>query len=41
MDRQPSPWLAAVSRVSRAGAGRTPRRDANRMIAEMRAGLGR
>ena len=41
MDRQPSPWLAAVARVSRAGAGRTPRRDANRMIAEMRAGLGR
>ena len=41
MDRRPSPWLAAVARVSRAGAGRTPRRDANRMIAEMRAGLGR
>ena len=41
MDRQPSPWLAAVARVSRTGTGRTPRRDTNRMIAEMRAGLGR
>jgi DNA helicase-2/ATP-dependent DNA helicase PcrA len=41
MDRQPSPWLAAVARVSRAGTGRIPRRDTNRMIAEMRAGLGR
>jgi hypothetical protein len=41
MDRQPSPWLAAVARVSRAGTGRIPRRDTNQMIAEMRAGLGR
>ena len=41
MDRQPSPWLAAVARVSRAGTGRAPRRDTGRMIAEMRAGLGR
>jgi DNA helicase-2/ATP-dependent DNA helicase PcrA len=41
MDRQPSPWLAAVARVSRVGPGRTPRRDASRMIADMRAGLGR
>ena len=41
MDRQPSPWLAAVARVSRAGTGRPHRRDATRMIAEMRAGLGR
>ncbi|HEY5097502.1 MAG TPA: ATP-dependent helicase [Acidimicrobiales bacterium] len=41
MDRQPSPWLAAVARVSRTGTGRAPRRDTNRMIADMRAGLGR
>jgi DNA helicase II / ATP-dependent DNA helicase PcrA len=41
MDRQPSPWLAAVARVSRAGTGRIPRRDTIRMIDEMRAGLGR
>jgi DNA helicase-2/ATP-dependent DNA helicase PcrA len=41
MERQPSPWLAAVARVSRAGTGRIPRRDTNRMIAEIRAGLGR
>jgi DNA helicase-2/ATP-dependent DNA helicase PcrA len=41
MDRQPSPWLAAVARVSRAGTGRVPRRDTEAMIAEMRAGLGR
>jgi DNA helicase-2/ATP-dependent DNA helicase PcrA len=41
MDRQPSPWLAAVARVSRAGTGRIPHRDTNQMIAEMRAGLGR
>ena len=41
MDRQPSPWLAAVARVSRAGTGRVARRDTNQMIAEMRAGLGR
>ncbi len=41
MDRQPSPWLAAVARVSRAGTGRMPRRDTIRMIDEMRADLGR
>jgi DNA helicase II / ATP-dependent DNA helicase PcrA len=41
MERQPSPWLAAVARVSRAGTGRATRRDTGRMIAEMRAGLGR
>ena len=41
MERQPSPWLAAVARVSRAGTGRAPRRDTDRMIAEIRAGLGR
>jgi DNA helicase II / ATP-dependent DNA helicase PcrA len=41
MDRQPSPWLASVARVSRAGTGRIPRRDTDQMIAEMRAGLGR
>jgi superfamily I DNA/RNA helicase len=41
MDRQPSPWLAPVARVSRAGTGRVPRRDTEAMIAEMRAGLGR
>ena len=41
MDRQPSPWLAAVARVSRAGTGRAARRNTDQMIAEMRAGLGR
>jgi DNA helicase-2/ATP-dependent DNA helicase PcrA len=41
MERQPSPWLAAVARVSRSGTGRVPRRDTVRMIDEMRAGLGR
>ncbi|HEX3980998.1 MAG TPA: ATP-dependent helicase, partial [Acidimicrobiales bacterium] len=41
MDRQPSPWLAAVARVSRAGTGRVPRRDSVRMIEEMRVGLRR
>ncbi len=41
MDRQPSPWLAAVARVSRSGTGRMPRRDTIRMIDEMRADLGR
>ena len=30
MDRQPSPWLASVARVSRAGTGRIPRRDTDR-----------
>ena len=41
MDRRPSPWLAAVARVSRAGTGRATRPDPHRMIAEMRAELGR
>ena len=41
MDRQPSPWLAPVARVSRAGSGRLPRRNTDQMIAEIRAGLGR
>ena len=41
MDREPSPWLAPVARVSRAGSGRLPRRGRDRMIAEIRAGLGR
>jgi superfamily I DNA/RNA helicase len=41
MDRQPSPWLAAVARVARAGTGRITPVDAGRRIAELRAGLGR
>ncbi len=41
MDRRPSPWLAEVARVSRAGSGRAPQRDTDQLIAEMRAGLGR
>jgi len=41
MDRQPSPWLAAVARVARAGTGRITPKDAGRRIAELRAGLGR
>ena len=40
VERQPSPWLAAVARVSRTGLGRTTPRDAGRRIAEIRAGLG-
>ena len=39
MDRQPSPWLAAVARVSRTGSGRITRRDAAARIADMRATL--
>jgi len=39
VERQPSPWLAAVARVSRTGLGRTTPRDAGRRIAEIRAGL--
>ena len=39
MERQPSPWLAAVARVSRTGSGRLAPRDAGRLIAEIRAGL--
>jgi DNA helicase II / ATP-dependent DNA helicase PcrA len=41
MERQPSPWLAAVARVSRAGSGRLAPRDAGRLIAEIRARLER
>jgi DNA helicase-2/ATP-dependent DNA helicase PcrA len=41
VDRQPSPWLAAVARVARAGSGRITPVDAGRRIAELRAGLGR
>ncbi|MGH9097877.1 MAG: ATP-dependent helicase [Acidimicrobiales bacterium] len=40
VDREPSPWLAAVARVSRAGTGRITPVDAGRRIAELRAGLG-
>jgi DNA helicase-2/ATP-dependent DNA helicase PcrA len=40
MERQPSPWLASVARVSRAGSGRITPRDAGRRIAAMRATLG-
>jgi DNA helicase-2/ATP-dependent DNA helicase PcrA len=39
MERQPSPWLAAVARASRVGPVRMSRQDASRRIAEMRAGL--
>ncbi len=39
MERQPSPWLAAVARVSRAGNGRVTPRDAGRRIAAMKAVL--
>jgi len=41
VDREPSPWLAAVARVSRTGSGRIGPVDAGRRIAEIRAGLGR
>ena len=41
MERQPSPWLASVARVSRTGSGRIAPRDAGRRIAEIRAGLRR
>ena len=40
VDRQPSPWLAAVARVARAGNGRITAIDAGRRIAGLRAGLG-
>jgi len=40
VDREPSPWLAAVARVSRTGSGRIGPVDAGRRIAEIRAGLG-
>jgi len=38
-EREPSPWLAAVARVSRAGAGRISPLDAGQRIARLRAGL--
>jgi len=41
MERQPSPWLAAVARVSRTGEGRPTPRSAGDQIAEIRAGLNR
>jgi DNA helicase-2/ATP-dependent DNA helicase PcrA len=40
-EREPSPWLAAVARVSRAGNGRPAPGHASRRIAELRAGLNR
>ena len=40
-ERQPSPWLAAVARVSRTGTGRPAPRSAGDRIAEIRAGLDR
>jgi DNA helicase-2/ATP-dependent DNA helicase PcrA len=41
MERQPSPWLAAIARESRTGSSRPAPRDAGRLIAEIRAGLQR
>jgi DNA helicase II / ATP-dependent DNA helicase PcrA len=38
-DRSPSPWLAAVARVSRTGTGRVNPLDAGQRIAQLRAGL--
>jgi superfamily I DNA/RNA helicase len=40
MERRPSPWLAAVARVSRTGSHRTAPRDAAQRFAAMRADLG-
>ncbi len=40
-EREPSPWLSAVLRVSRAGPGRPAPGHASRRIAELRAGLRR
>jgi DNA helicase II / ATP-dependent DNA helicase PcrA len=39
VERQPSPWLAGVARVSRSGLGRVTPKEAGRHIAEIRAGL--
>ncbi len=39
MERQPSPWLAAVARVARTGNGRATPRDVGRLIAGIRAGI--
>jgi DNA helicase-2/ATP-dependent DNA helicase PcrA len=40
VERQPSPWLAAVARVSRTGIHRVAPRDAAQRFAAMRADLG-
>jgi DNA helicase-2/ATP-dependent DNA helicase PcrA len=40
MERHPSPWLAAVARVSRTGTRRAAPRDAAQRFAAMRADLG-
>jgi DNA helicase-2/ATP-dependent DNA helicase PcrA len=40
MERRPSPWLAAVARVSRTGTHRAAPRDAAQRFAAMRADLG-
>jgi DNA helicase-2/ATP-dependent DNA helicase PcrA len=40
VERQPSPWLAAVARVSRTGTQRVAPRDAAQRFAAMRADLG-
>jgi DNA helicase-2/ATP-dependent DNA helicase PcrA len=39
VERRPSPWLAAVTRVSREGAGKPTPMETGRRIAEIRAGL--
>ena len=39
MERQPSPWLAAVARVARTGTGRATAADAGRRITELRTRL--
>jgi DNA helicase II / ATP-dependent DNA helicase PcrA len=41
VDREPSPWLAAVARVSRIGRARNGPPDTGKRIAEIRAGLRR
>jgi DNA helicase II / ATP-dependent DNA helicase PcrA len=40
VDRQPSPWLAAVARVSRTGSGRLTKKEAGDRFAAMRTALG-
>jgi DNA helicase-2/ATP-dependent DNA helicase PcrA len=40
VERQPSPWLAAVEQVSTTGSARMAPDDAVRRIAQIRAGLG-
>ena len=39
LERQPSPWLAAVARVARTGTGRATAADTGRRIAELRTRL--